>query len=68
MANPKNVNQFMAPVDMAEKFVKENMGRVFDTMGIEAPRQYQQTPPDEISGIPVDQIVEDVLNNLSEMR
>ena len=67
MANPKNVNQFMAPVDLAERFVKENMGRVFDTMGIEAPRQYQQKP-EELDGIPVDQIVEDVLNNMSEMR
>jgi len=68
MANPKNVNQFMAPVDMAEKFVKEHMGRVFDTMGIEAPPQYQQQKPEELDGIPVDQIVEDVLNNMSEMR
>ena len=66
MANPKNVNQFMAPVDMAEKFVKENMGRVFDTMGIEAPRQYQQKP-EELDGIPVAQIVYDVLNNMAEM-
>ena len=68
MANPKNINQFMAPVDMAERFVKENMGKVFDTMGIEAPRQYQQQKPEELDGIPVDQIVEDVLNNMSEMR
>ena len=67
MANPKNVNQFMAPVDLAERFVKENMGRVFDTMGIEAPRQYQLQKPEELDGIPVDQIVEDVLNNMAEM-
>jgi len=36
-------------------------------MGIEAPRQYQQQKPEELDGIPVDQIVEDVLNNMAEM-
>ncbi len=62
MANPKNVNQFMAPVDMAEKFVKENMDKVFDTMGIQAPRQYTQRE-EQFSGIPVEDIIEDVLRS-----
>jgi hypothetical protein len=62
MANPKNVNQFMAPVDLAERFVKENMDKVFDTMGIEVPRQYARQE-EQFAGIPVEDIIEDILSS-----